>query len=100
MSEYRELFAAKIANLKIGVSIINAGFNVANKFEDCSDEFLETTMNINAIHVFYLAKILSEKLLANDGRSAMIFTSSLAANRPIVMSVAYSAQKIFTSYIA
>ena len=61
MSEYREIFATKIENLKIGVSIINAGFVDVNKFEHCPDEYLETSMNINAIHDFYLAKILSEK---------------------------------------
>lgn len=84
----------------IGVAILNAGYAEANLVEHCSDEYLETTVNTNALHVYYVAKILSEKLMAREKRSALIVTSSLAALAPIPASVAYSSQKVFVTYLA
>lgn len=102
MSEYREILGPKINGdgKDIGVAILNAGYAEPNKIEHNSDDYLETTMNTNALHVYYVAKILSEKLLEREKRSALIVTSSLAALAPIPASVAYSCQKVFVTYLA
>ena len=91
MSEYREKLEQDIADFDVAVGIANAGYAHAGKFEDQSDEHLETTMNVNAIHVYYTMKLLSDKMLKREKRSAIIVTSSLAAMRPIPMTIDYSA---------
>ena len=100
MSEYREIFGTEIADLDIGVAIANAGYARANRVEDMSDEYLESTMNINALHVYYLMKIFSEKMLKRTKRSALIVTSSMAGLYPFPSVVAYSAQKSFVTFLA
>lgn len=100
MSEYREKLEQDIADFDVAVGIANAGYGYAGKFEDNDDEYLETCMNLNAIHVYYTMKLLSDKMLKRDKRSAIIVTSSLAAIRPMPMSVVYCAQKIFATYLA
>lgn len=87
-------------DLDIAVGIANAGYGEAGKFEHSDDNLLSTLLNINVIHVYYTMKILSERMLKREGKkSALIAVSSLAAMRPIPMSVAYSAQKIFVTYL-
>lgn len=102
ISDYRNILGPKISGdgKDIGVAILNAGYAEPNKIEHNSDDYLETTMNTNALHVYYVAKILSEKLLVREKRSALIVTSSLAAMAPIPASVAYSCQKVFVTYLA
>ena len=101
MSEYREIFTKQLADINdIGVAVLNAGWAEAHKVADAPDDYLEQTLNINCIHVYYVAKILSEKLLAREKRSCMIVTSSLAAMYPFPMSVPYSSQKVFVTYLA
>ena len=100
MGEYREKLEQDIADYDVAVGIANAGYGYAGKFEDNDDEYLETIMNLNAIHVYYTVKLLSDRMLKRNKRSAIIVTSSLAAMRPLPMAVGYSAQKAFVTYIA
>ena len=90
MNEFREVLGQKIESLDIAVGIANAGYGYAGKFEDNDDEYLETCMNLNAIHVYYTMKILSEKMLKREKRSALIVTSSMAAFMPLPAAVVYS----------
>lgn len=100
MSEYRDAFSPVIEGLDIAVGIANAGSFTPVKFEDTTDSSLEMTVNINTLQAYYVMKILSESMLKRDKRSALIVTSSLAAIRPVPLSVAYCASKVFADYLA
>lgn len=99
MSEYREIFGPQLENLDIGVGIANAGYTRAYLFEDHKDDFMETIMNVNALHVYYLMKILSEIMLKRSKRSALIVTSSMAGLFPFASVITYSAQKSFVTFL-
>lgn len=100
MAQYRELLGTEIENLDIGVVCANAGYGEATMMRDATDDFLETSMNLNAVHVYYLFKILGDKLWNRENRSCMIVTSSMAYLRPMPASIAYSAQKRFATFLS
>lgn len=60
MAEYREALELPCKDLDIGLVIANAGWADAFKIIDMTDDFYEGTMKINALHVYYVMKIMSE----------------------------------------
>lgn len=67
---------------------------------DNTDDYIENSYNINCTHVYYLFKIMADKLYKREKRSAMIVTSSSAFLRPMPVSIVYSAQKRFVTHLA
>ena len=56
-------------------------------------------VNVNAIHPFYLCKVMMNKLIARDRSGIVIMSSNLAA-LPVSGFAPYSSSKVFTSYLA
>ena len=90
----------EIANLDIGVVIANAGWGESGAFDDMKDDDLRGSININALQVVYLFKILGEKLMQRTKRSAMIVTSSISSAFPMPGMLTYSAGKRFVTHLA
>ncbi len=66
MSKYEEYskVAAQVADIDIGMLILNAGSLTISKFSILSPQELESQINLNALHVVYLAKALMPQILA------------------------------------
>ena len=69
-------------------------------FTDATDADLEAIVNTNALHPIFLARVLLPQILRRDHKSALVVTSSIAAEQPIPHCLAYSCTKIFVSYLA
>ena len=48
-------------DIDIGVLILNAGIAIMTPFKDLTDDEIENTININALHPIYLAKALVQQ---------------------------------------
>ena len=80
MQQYNDLVAKSgLAELDIGVLCLNAGVRSLAPIDLSSDDDYEAVWNVNGLHVVYLLKALTKKLLARDQRSAVLITSSMAA---------------------
>jgi len=58
VEEYQVTVANKLKEVDIGVLILNAGTNVMGPFKDIRNDEVERIVNVNAIHVIYMAKTL------------------------------------------
>ena len=80
MQQYNDLVAESgLDELDIGVLCLNAGIGTLAPIDLASDESYEAVWNVNGLQVVYLLKALTKKLLARDQRSAVLITSSMAA---------------------
>jgi len=84
--------------------VLNAGTAVMGPFKDVTDKEVERTVNVNALQPIYLAKTMVPQLLERyektKVKSAIIVTSSGLGSRPISGTIAYSAAKSFSSFVA
>jgi short-subunit dehydrogenase len=58
IEEYQSTVADKLINTDIGVLVLNAGTNVMGPFKDLRNDEVERIVNVNAVHVIYVAKTL------------------------------------------
>ena len=83
-----------LSNLDVGYLALNAGIGSGGKFfADTEDELVESVMNINGLHVVYMAKAMLTMMLAREKRSAIIITSSVMSYIGLAASSTYAATK-------
>ena len=56
--EYQQTVASKLEGVDIGVLVLNAGTAVMGPFKDIRNDEVERIVNVNALHVIYLARAL------------------------------------------
>ena len=72
----------KVKDLDIAMLFLNAGCLPATTigpFTDTTDADLEAIVNTNALHPIFLARVLLPQMLRRDHKSALVVTSSIAA---------------------
>ena len=62
-----------------------------------TDNELQDVYSINVLHVVYLAKVLVEKMVATQGKQAIVVTSSGLANMAMPGVNSYSSSKVCVS---
>jgi short-subunit dehydrogenase len=88
------LVKENLSNLDVGYLALNAGISSGGKFfADAEDELVESVMNINGLHVVYMAKAMLTMMLARDKRSAIVITSSIMSYFGLAASSTYAATK-------
>ena len=100
MQEYHELIkASKLHEIDIGLVFLNAGCVAIGPFDLLSDEQVESSVRVNALHPVYLAKAFLPLLTqrARPTRSAMVVTSSGLAGMPMPSVQMYSSTKACVS---
>jgi short-subunit dehydrogenase len=98
-NEYSKV-AAELADIDVGMLVLNAGALTISKFSILSPEELESQINLNALHVVYLAKALMPQILSRQKKTALIVTSSGLGTYPFPMVLPYSMSKSFSSFLA
>ena len=58
IEEYQQVIGSKLADLDVGVVILNAGMALNGFFNEVEDSKIEQTMQINTNHVIYMTKVL------------------------------------------
>lgn len=58
IKEYKELIADKVEDIDIGMLFLNAGYVVVGPFSELTNEQIESSVMINALHPIYTAKVL------------------------------------------
>ena len=84
----------------MAILVLNAGWGCFAPFLKLRDQELSDIVTINAVHVSYFAKVMVSQLSARSKRSGLVVTSSGLACLPVPGTLAYSAAKSFSSYIA
>ena len=98
MAEYRmHVKKAGLESLDIGILCLNAGLNHPGLVDLVDDKEFESIWNINALHVVYLLKALSNQLLRRDKRCAVLITSSISCYLIRPGSASYAATKMMIS---
>ena len=81
MAAYRELVeSAGLNKLDIGVLCLNAGVFNIGPLDLIEDERYEQVWNVTGLHNVYLMKALAKQQMERDKRSAVLITSSKAAD--------------------
>ena len=94
IADYRELVnSSGLQDIDIGILCLNAGSQSPGPLEDVKDELCEVTLRLTALHNVYLLKVLAGKLLNRDKRCALLFTSSIIADKILPCNSSYSASK-------
>jgi len=58
IEEYHEVIGSKLADLEVGMVVLNAGAANVGLFNNKDDSLIEEVMQINANQVIYLSKVL------------------------------------------
>lgn len=95
--DYKALVAEELSDLNIGIVCLNAGAVSVGPFDLIGDEQVEQQVRLNMLHPVYLTKALLPKLVARNGRSAIIVTSSGLAGMPMPSVLCYSSTKACVS---
>merc|ERR1712048_137935 len=80
--------------------VLNAGVTHLGPYEKMSTEHLENIINLNCGHVAYFLHSIVPSMKARKERSAIMVTSSFAAERPMPGFNIYCATKAIASYLA
>ena len=80
--------------------VLNVGGGGPGLFMEKSLEEIENQVTSNTIHPIYLLKQLLPQLLSRPHRSAVIFTSSIAAHRSLPGLIPYSSAKSAVTFLS
>ena len=104
IEDYKKVVEYEMEFYDIGVLALNAGVGTMGPFEELTDKEVESIVNVNALHVIYMTKIMVptfvERFKTSGKKGAIIVTSSGLGSRPISGTITYSATKSFASFIA
>ena len=104
IEDYKKKVMYDMEFYDVGVLVLNAGCGTMGPFGEITDQEVESIVNVNALHVVYMTKLMVpvfvERFNRKKMRGAIIVTSSGFASRPISGSITYSATKTFASFIA
>lgn len=93
-----ESLAAEIANLPIGIAVMNAGFGAAGRFDERERERLHDMVRLHCEAPVELTHRLLPGM-KERGRGALVFTSSVAAHQAVPLHALYAASKAFQSML-
>jgi len=104
IDEYHKTIGDKIANLDVAILVLNAGIGLNGAFYEFNDSHIQALMQINANQVCYLSKVVLPQLVKRfeekKVKSAVLMTSSIAAEIPLSGMTIYSATKVFVNFLA
>merc|ERR1740117_2847372 len=104
IEDYQSKIAYDLEFYDIGLLALNAGVGTMGPFNELTDKEVEQLVNVNALHVIYMTKIMVpvfvERFNKKKKRGAIIVTSSGLGSRPVSGTITYSATKSFASFIA
>jgi len=89
-----------VKDIDISMLFLNAGWSKLSKFENLSNQEVESIVTLNAKHPLYLSKVLLTQMLLRKQKSAIVVTSSISGSRPFPGLACYSASKSLSSYFA
>lgn len=97
VSDYKEHIVSKLADLDVGILIVNAGDSTLGPYHMLSDDELEKIINVNVLQSTYLIKAMLPKLLMRREKTktkcGLLITTSTLGMRPIGGGITYSASK-------
>lgn len=104
IAHYKETIAEKLVGMDIALLILNAGWGGPMLFEALTIDEVEATVNINALHVIYTARVVMPMLLSRHSKtgvkSGIFVTSSILGDVPFSGCLTYSAAKAFAKTFA
>ena len=78
---------------------LNAGVGLPGALKDVTFEDVQSQIAVNTLGVIYTAKVLLDKQLKRVKRSALVITSSIAANNAGPGMIPYKSSKVFVDYL-
>lgn len=98
LAEYRDLVKRSgLLDVDIAILALNAGLQARGHLDLIDDQPYQDIWSVNFLHVVYLLKALTGKLLSRDKRCAVLITSSIAAHSRMAGVAAYPATKAAVS---
>ena len=98
MTQYRDFVSESgLDKLDIGILCLNAGVVNLGPIDLIEDDRYEAMWNVTGLHNVYLLKALTKQLLDRSKRSAVLLTSSYAADVVFAGGASYSATKAMVS---
>eukprot|EP01015_Nassula_variabilis_P032010 TRINITY_DN735_c0_g1_i3.p1 TRINITY_DN735_c0_g1~~TRINITY_DN735_c0_g1_i3.p1 ORF type:complete len:326 (-),score=52.30 TRINITY_DN735_c0_g1_i3:111-1088(-) len=95
-----EHFKKETENLDISIVIHNAGLGLYGFIEECTDEEVLNTLEVNTIHYVMLTKQMTERMQKRKNRSALVYLSSIVSDFQITGAGVYGVTKRFGEYWA
>lgn len=98
--DYFEDIKKRVADLEIGMVIVNAGAMHTGRFEKQTGLGLQQMLDANVYHFAAMLKKFIPVLISNDMKQCgIIITASLATLTPLANNAAYHASKVFESHM-
>eukprot|EP00761_Pharyngomonas_kirbyi_P014011 gb/GECH01014041.1/.p1 GENE.gb/GECH01014041.1/~~gb/GECH01014041.1/.p1 ORF type:complete len:325 (+),score=68.61 gb/GECH01014041.1/:1-975(+) len=98
--DYLEKIRDSISDISISLLFNNAGFIVIGLFSDMSLEKQMVNYNVNATAATKITHVVSNNMIENQNRGAIIFTSSPAGLMPCPFNVIYGSTKAYLTEFA
>ena len=104
IKDYKEKITSNLEKYDIGLLALNAGVGTMGPFDQLYEEEVERIVNVNALHVIYMSKLMVHQFLkrydTKGVKSAIVVTSSGLGAIPVSGTITYSATKSFASFVA
>ena len=97
---FYENIMKKVADLDIGLAVINAGIALGSLLEDQPLKDVEMMLDCNVYHPGMLLKLIVKMLDSRKKQSGIILTSSVISGLPAPILDIYAATKVFDYYLS
>ena len=89
-----------LSGLDISILINNVGYMVPGDFERVSMEDHKKMIDVGIMPATLITKLLCNQMLNRNGRSAVMFVTSVQAQAPLAGTATYGASKVFMDFLS